>query len=35
LFLHHHTVVLEFPVDPLLPLPSWSEGTEVFVKPYV
>jgi hypothetical protein len=27
--------VLEVPVDPLLPLPSWSEGTEVFVKPYV
>jgi hypothetical protein len=35
LFLHHHAVVLEVPVDPLLPLPSWSEGTEVFVKPYV
>jgi hypothetical protein len=32
LFLHHHhlvEVLLEFPVDPLLPLPRWNEGTEV------
>jgi hypothetical protein len=29
-FLHHHhlvIVLLEFPVDPLLPLPRWNKGT--------
>ena len=37
-FLHHHhqvVVLLEFPVDPLLPLPRWNEGSEVVVKPHV
>ena len=37
-FLHHHhyiEVLLDFPVDPLLPLPHWNEGMEVVVKPYV
>ena len=29
---HHHVeVLLDFPVDPLLPLPRWNEGTEVAV----
>ena len=34
---HHHQVVvlLEFPVDPLLPLPRWNEGSEVVVKLHV
>jgi hypothetical protein len=37
-FLHHHhhaVVLLEFPMDPLLPLPRWNEGREVIFKPYV
>jgi hypothetical protein len=37
-FLHHHhqvVVLLEFPVDPLLPLPRWNEGSEVVAKPHV
>lgn len=37
-FLHHHhhvQVLLEFPVDPLLPLPRWNEGSEVVVKLHV
>jgi len=37
-FLHHHhqvVVLLEFPVDPLLPLPRWNEGSEVVVKLHV
>jgi hypothetical protein len=35
LFLHHHHLVellLEFPVDPLLPPPRWNEGTEVVIE---
>ena len=37
-FLHHHhyiEVLLDFLVDPLLPLPRWNEGSEVVVKPHV
>ena len=37
-FLHHHhqvVVLLEFPVDPLLLLPHWNEGSEVVAKPHV
>jgi hypothetical protein len=35
LFLHHHhlvEVLLEFPVDPLLLLPCWNDGTEVVIE---
>ena len=31
----HTVVLLEIPVDLLLPLPRWIEGTEVIVEPYV
>jgi hypothetical protein len=36
-FLHHHhaVVLLEFLMDPLLPLPHWNKGREVVFKPYV
>ena len=32
---HHAVLRLEFPVDPLLPLPRWIKGMEVVIKPYV